>query len=122
MSKYVVKDEYRECYLVFSRFVRNLDVITVAEPVGTYKAATQFDNEEDVKACLKELDNYKTYDASGCIILDVDSIENKQKEKSKKEADDIIKNAWSNTSEETKKKMLDGMSEEKRKKFLESVA
>lgn len=122
MTKYVVKDEYKECYLVFNRFVRNLDVITIAEPVGTYKAATQFDNEEDANECLKELDNYKTYDASGCTILDVDSLENKRKEDSKKMADDIIKNAWSNTSEETKKKMLDGMSEEKRKKFLESVA
>ena len=122
MTKYVVKDEYKECYLVFNRFVRDLDVMTIAEPTGHYNNATQFDNKEDANECLKELDNYKTYDASGCTILDVDSLEAKRKEKSKMEADKIIKNAWSNTSEETKKKMLDGMSEEKRKKFLESVA
>ena len=122
MTKYVVKDEYKECYLIFNRFVRDLDVMTIAEPTGHYKNATQFDNVEDANACLKELDNYKTYDASGCLIIDVDSLDKAQKDKSKEEADKIIKNAWANSSEETKKKMLDGMSEEKRKKFLESVS
>ena len=122
MTKYVVKDECRNGYLVFSRFVRDLDIITIAEVIGNYNNATQFNNVRDADECLKELDNYKTYDASGCSILDVDELNKTKKEDAQKKADDIIKNAWSNSSEETKKKLLEGMSEEKRKKFLESVA
>ena len=119
--KYVVKDEWQNCYLCFSRFVRDMDVICIAERKANYKNATAFDSVEDANASIEELHNYHTYETGGCVIKNVEEIEAGIKADAKKKSDAILKNAWKNSSDKTKKEMLDKMSDEKKKEWLETV-
>lgn len=121
MTKYVVKDEWNNCYLCFSRFVRDMDIITIAERRANLNNASTFDNKEDAQACIDELNNYHTYEAGGCVIENLEEIKAEMTKKSKEASNEILKNAWKNSSEETKKKLLDQMPEEKRKEWLETV-
>lgn len=121
MTNYVVKDEWNNCYLYFSRFVRDMDIISVAERRANPKNATVFSNKEDAQACINELNNYHTYETGGCVIKDLADIDAEATKKAKELSDEVLKNAWKNSSEETKKKLLEQMSEEKRKQWLETV-
>lgn len=122
MSKFIVKED--DHYLEFDRFVRDMEIITVCEPVASIEIATQFSSEFLAQRALKEVEN-NGKDIGQCLVKDVD-VERADIEQQRKEAEKArAKAAWENTSEEGRKKLLghileDG-GEKAVKEWLEAV-
>lgn len=119
---YIVKDN--EFFYKFDRFVNDMSIVTSMEIVGSYHAATEFKSEATANMMLQEAEK-AGYNISQCKIYNKDDVEKEEKERAEKESRDIAINAWANTSEETKRKklreILDNKGEEKMKEWLEYV-
>ena len=125
MSKYVV--QYKdEAFIKFDRITQGFGIksriVTLVEPVYSYKSASEFSSEESARDIINTVEDYDTTEFN---IRDVEVLENEAKEKAEQEAKDFIKQTWRNTSEERQKEILKDMLDEKGpdavQEFLNSV-
>lgn len=110
----------KEKYLVFDSFTRDLDVFVQVEPTSYVNLATEFMDQRDAKDFISIAKN-SGYDTTEYQVKNKEElIENeKQAEENKKKAASI--KAWNELNEEGKRAFISTLSEDDRKKFLETV-
>lgn len=121
MSKFVVKHIDKDAYLMFDRYVDDMNIVTTYEPVTAYQIATVFKTEEKAKEiCVDaelELDDVE--------IIDLDIVEAEEKKAAEEKAQAAMKNAWEHTSENKRVTMVQQIikdkNEEEADKWLDYV-
>lgn len=103
---YIIRDKKTGYLLRFDRIVNDMDIITIAEPVGHPDAASAFDCEEEALGLIQDCNKCETYDLSEYEILTKDEYAKQEKENKIAEDINIGKEAWKNTSEDIKRKVL----------------
>lgn len=111
MSKYIIKEANH--YVQLERFVRDMEIITIYEPVASIQLASTFSSEAIAKSALKDLED-SGYDPNVFTIKTeeqelkeiADKKEAEHKEALRKQIEEI-KPAWNNSSEEDRKDLLD---------------
>ena len=90
--------------LMFDSYLNNrtLEEHYFTKPCASVHWATKFESQEEANEIISKVE-----DLDGVEVIQISQIEAEQKAKADKESDEVIKNAWSNTSEERKKEMLD---------------
>lgn len=120
---YIVKD--KDNWLLFDRFVRDMEIVTTVEPVGSYQAATEFDDEDTAKLMIHELEICQLLDVSEYTIHDKDKVAEEIKQEKLEKEHKIMKIAWENTSEAGKhrqaKEILDTRGQKGLDEFLKIV-
>lgn len=115
-----------EAFILFDRITQGIGIksriVTLVEPVYSYKSATEFRTEESARDMINIVEEYDTTEFN---VRDISVLEAEAKAKAEKEAEEIIKQTWKNTSEERRKEILKDMLDEKGadavKEFLDSV-
>lgn len=115
-----------EAFILFDRITQGIGIksriVTLVEPVYSYKSATEFRTEESARDMINTVEEYDTTEFN---VRDISVLEAEAKAKAEKEAEEIIKQTWKNTSEERRKEILKDMLDEKGadavKEFLDSV-
>lgn len=127
MGKYVVKDTEREVYLIFDRFVNDMEIVTTVEPVASYEIATTFSTEEKAKELIVEACQFYSnkLKEDNCEIIDLELVKQEEEKKAKEKAQAAMQNAWENTSETKRismvKQLINDKGEEEADKWLEYV-
>lgn len=127
MDKYVVKDKKRDAYLVFDRFVNDMDIVTEVEPVRSYEIATRFSTEDKARDLINEACKFYSnkLNKEDCEIIDLEIVKQEEEKKAKEKAQAAMTNAWENTSEAKRismvKKIIDDKGEEEADKWLDYV-
>lgn len=103
---YVVFDNKIERPLRFDSFVRDLDIITTAEPVHSCLSATQFDKKEDGEAFIQRLQDSHTYDTLECEVREYDELFKAEAEKEIQEHLEKKARSWAVTDTDTKRSIL----------------
>lgn len=111
---YIVKEE--DHYIMFDRFVRDMEIVTICEPVCAVEMATVFTTEALANTCIKNAE-----DAMFAVGVDINKLTVKDKDTELKELEEAAKErlrqekikAWGNTPEETRTKILEKMLKEK---------
>ena len=121
---YIIFDKKISCALRITRLTRDLDIVTIAEPVQSVRSATEFDTEDDAKFFIQELTR-SNYDTSECEVHDLDAdcktedAANDEYEAEKERA------AWNRTDPYVKRnilrKMLKAKSQDEVDKFLQRM-
>lgn len=126
---YVVKNNKNDTYIQFDRFVRDIEIITAAEPVSSILSATEFETAESanelIEAAKSFMDDYEL-ENSDLQVIDKDLSLNLQKEKAEQDEKENQIKAWANTSVNSKKEILQqqydqGATIESLKEFLDEV-
>lgn len=126
---YVVKNNKNDTYIQFDRFVRDIEIITTAEPVSSILSATEFETAESanelIEAAKSFMDDYEL-ENSDLQVIDKDLSLNLQKEKAEQDEKENQIKAWANTSVNSKKEILQqqydqGATIESLKEFLDEV-
>lgn len=126
---YVVKNNKNDTYIQFDRFVRDIEIITTAEPVSSILSATEFETAESanelIEAAKSFMDDYEL-ENSDLQVIDKDLSLNLQKEKAEQDEKENQIKAWANTSVNSKKEILQqqydqGATIEDLKEFLDEV-
>ena len=126
---YVVKNNKNDTYIQFDRFVRDIEIITAAEPVSSILSATEFETAESanelIEAAKSFMDDYEL-ENSDFQVIDKDLSLNLQKEKAEQDEKENQIKAWANTSVNSKKEILQqqydqGATIESLKEFLDEV-
>lgn len=126
---YVVKNNKNDTYIQFDRFVRDIEIITTAEPVSSILSATEFETAESanelIEAAKSFMDDYEL-ENSDFQVIDKDLSLNLQKEKAEQDEKENQIKAWANTSVNSKKEILQqqydqGATIEGLKEFLDEV-
>lgn len=107
-------------YLIFETFVRDLDIVTQVEPTGYINLATEFLDVQDAAEYIKIAQN-SGYDTADYIVVDKDTILEKEKKDEETLKDAKMKQVWDSSNEEAKRAMLSSIKEDKRQEFLEKV-
>ena len=84
----------------------NLSISYISHPCAHIADADKFDTIEEAQEYINNDYNYEI-DSHKCNIVKIDDIVNEKKEKADKESDAIIHEAWQNTSEEDKQKIIE---------------
>lgn len=110
LTKWVVSCD--EHYKIFNEYIDDakLQIYTYTRPTAQPARATQFDSEAEAQEAINNLSNENT---SLYKPIQLNTINENEKKRVSEESDAIIRNAWSNTSEERKKEMLDNIRETK---------
>ena len=121
---YVVKDKELNRYTYFNRFVQGMNIIYDHEPIGSIDEATEFEDEDEFKYIMTQLEN-QGEDVSRFMLCDIDSEKQLIKDEQDKEALSAMANGWDNTSEEGKteylKEVLEKCGPDAVAKFLEDI-
>ena len=107
-------------YLIFETFVRDLDIVAQVEPTGYINLATEFLDVQDAAEYIKVAQN-SGYDTADYIVVDKDTILEKEKKDEEALKDAKMKQVWDSSNEEAKRAMLSSIKEDKRQEFLEKV-
>ena len=107
-------------YLIFETFVRDLDIVAQVEPTGYINLATEFLDVQDAAEYIKVAQN-SGYDTADYIVVDKDTILEKEKKDEETLKDAKMKQVWDSSNEEAKRAMLSSIKEDKRQEFLEKV-
>ena len=115
-----------EAFILFDRITQGVGIksriVTLVELVYSYKSATEFRTEVSARDMINTVEEYDTTEFN---VRDISVLEAEAKAKAEKEAEEIIKQTWKNTSEERRKEILKDMLDEKGadavKEFLDSV-
>ena len=107
-------------YLIFETFVRDLDIVAQVEPTGYINLATEFLDVQDAAEYIKVAQN-SGYDTADYIVVDKDTILEKEKKDEEALKDAKMKQVWDSSNEEAKRALLSGIKEDKRQEFLEKV-
>lgn len=110
LDKWVIQCD--DHYKIVNEYIDdvNLQVYYYTKSTAQPTRATQFDTEAEAQTAINNLSNEIT---SIYKPVQLKTINEKEKQRIDKESDDIIRNAWSNTSDERKKEMLDEIRETK---------
>lgn len=110
LDKWVIQCD--DHYKIVNEYIDdvNLQVYYYTKPTAQPVRATQFDTEDEANKAIKSITNEVT---SIYKPVQLKTINEQEKKRIDKESDDIIRNAWSNTSDERKKEMLDEIRETK---------
>lgn len=118
---YIVKN--KDEYLLFDRYVRDMEIVSTVEATSSYHAATEFSTETMAKQMVKEVE--KSYDVTDFTVHDLEVVIEEEKVAKENERKAILKEAWNNTSNERKKEMLGKILEKEGpdgvKKWLDDV-
>ena len=107
-------------YLIFETFVRDLDIVAQVETTGYINLATEFLDVQDAAEYMKIAQN-SGYDTADYIVVDKDTILEKEKKDEEALKDAKMKQVWDSSNEEAKRAMLSSIKEDKRQEFLEKV-
>jgi len=107
-------------YLIFETFVRDLDIVAQVEPTGYINLATEFLDVQDAAEYIKVAQN-SGYDTADYIVVDKDTILEKEKKDEEALKDAKMKQVWDSSNEEAKRAMLSSIKEDKRQEFLAKV-
>jgi hypothetical protein len=96
--------------LIFDSYLNNrtLEEHYFTKPCASVYLATKFESQEEANEMISKVE-----DLDDVEVIQISQIEAEQKAKADKESDEVIKNAWSNTSYEKQKEMLDKIRETK---------
>lgn len=117
---YVIKDLDKKYWLGIDRVINNAtcDIITVVEPVYSYKAATQFDSIEECADIMKEIKAEGNYDIPAYATENVEELLEAEK-KAKEQDDEALRKAAQKKLDEIVKDLKDkGMSDDDIRKTL----
>ncbi|MBO4622433.1 MAG: hypothetical protein J5691_00965 [Bacilli bacterium] len=90
---YVIKDIEKKYWLGIDRVIDNNDnIVTVVEPIYSYKAATKFDSIDECTDIMKEIKAEGNYDIPAYATENVEELEAEEK-KAKEEADENLRKA-----------------------------
>lgn len=90
---YVIKDIEKKHWLGIDRVIDNNDnIVTVVEPIYSYKAATKFDSIDECADIMKEIKAEGNYDIPAYATENVEELEAEEK-KAKEEADENLRKA-----------------------------
>lgn len=103
---YIVFDKKVERSLRFDTFVRDLDIITTADPVMSVRSATTFDSPEDANEYMQRLQQCGTYDITDCEVRALEDMTKAEDDANIKYEAQQRKAAWDNTDKETKRSIL----------------
>jgi len=122
---YIVFDKKVNRALRFDSYVRDISIITTADPVMSVRSATEFDKPEDAQMFIQRLNDSNTYDTSECEVQSLEDLEKQEDEKNFKYEADKKRAAWNNTDKDTKRsilrKMLKSDGQEAVDKWLETM-
>lgn len=89
---YIIKDTNNKCWLLIDRIVRDIDIVTTAEPVYNYKAATKFNDKLLAEKIIEQIKSEGNYDVSGYMTENTEDLEKKEEEQEQpKEEVDVEK-------------------------------
>jgi hypothetical protein len=110
MNEYVV--EIDDHFLMFTKYVNDLTLKEHVShrPCATIHRATKFQTVQEASDCLS-LDT--RLDLTKCKIRTVQSVFDEAKEEADKNSDEIIKNAWPNTSRKKQDEMMENLRQAK---------
>lgn len=108
LSKWVVAQDRH--YKIFKEYT-DVNDLTVkvyvnVEPTAIVTKATQFDSKEDAEKMISRV-NKDFEDVDSYKVIQLQEINDREAKRIDEESDAIMRNAWSNTSEERKKEMLE---------------
>ena len=107
---YVIKDIEKKHYLGIDRVVNNnCDIITVVEPIYSYKAATKFDSIDECKEIMDQIKAEGNYDIPAYATENVEELEAEEKKQKEQETETLRKAA---------QKKLDSIVDDLKKKGL----
>jgi len=108
-TKYVLENTKNKTFLLHEKHVKDtgdFKIIYLSKPCATLNNATLFDTKEEAEEMLRNDNRWDLRKDDYHAILIKDLLEREHKRASD-EADQIIHEAWENTSEEEKQKILD---------------
>ena len=82
---YIIKDTNNNCWLLIDRIVRDMDIVTTAESVYNYKAATKFSDKLLAAKIIEQIKSEGNYDVSGYITENTEDLEKKAEEQKQQE-------------------------------------
>lgn len=102
--------------LIFDSYLNNrtLEEHYFTKPCASVHWATKFESQEEANEMISKVE-----DLDDVEVIQISQIEAEQKAKADKESDEVIKNAWSNTSYKKQKEMLDKIRETKGEQAVE---
>lgn len=107
---YVIKDIEKKHYLGIDRVVNNnCDIVTVVEPIYSYKAATKFDSIDECKEIMDQIKAEGNYDIPAYATENVEELEAEEKKQKEQETETLRKAA---------QKKLDDIVDDLKKKGL----
>ena len=112
---YIVKSN--EKYLVFERYVRDMDIVVNTEETSYIQLATTFSSEEDAKAYI-QMARDSGYESDNFTIIDKDKKINDDKTAEENARLESKRKQWNNLSTDDKRAYLSRINEEDQKKFL----
>ena len=107
-NNFVVKQN--DHLLIFDSYINNktLEEHYFTKPCDSVQWATKFKSQEEANEIINKIE-----DLDDIEVIQISQIEAEQKAKADKESDEVIKNAWANTSYKRQKEMLDALRENK---------
>lgn len=107
LNKWVVACD--DHYKIFEEYIDdvNLKIYVHTKPTAQPARATQFDSKEEAEQAIKSISNTKIEPICLYKPIQLQEINDREAKRIDEESDAIMRNAWSNTSEERKKEMLD---------------
>lgn len=103
---YSIYDNNKKFWFDIDRMVRGMDVVTVVEPAYNYQSATRFPTRESAERIIDQIDKEGVYDVNNACIIDIEQHVKELEAKQKAEEQKMIKEAWENTDEITKKNII----------------
>lgn len=103
---FILYDRAVDHPLIIDSFVRDLSIITTAEPVQSTMSATQFETEEDAKVFINRLKESNSYDITACEIIDLEKAFNIEKGIDDERKRNEKANAWARTPEFKRRNIL----------------
>ena len=90
---YVIKDIEKKYWLGIDRVVNNnCEIVTIVEPIYSYKAATKFDSIDECKEIMDQIKVEGNYDIPAYATENVEELEAEEK-KAKEDQQEALRNA-----------------------------
>lgn len=103
---YVVIDKDRDMGLLFDRYARDMDIVTVAEPVMNIAVATVFEDKDEGEYMIKEVIASKGYPSENLEVISLADRKKAEDDIRKKEAEEFVSKMYFNSSTDAKRDIL----------------
>ena len=116
---YVIKDIEKKHYLGIDRVVNNnCDIVTVVEPIYSYKAATKFDSIDECKEIMDQIKAEGNYDIPAYATENVEEMIEAEKKAEEEKTEAIRKIAQEKLDKQIEEYKAQGLSDEEIRKQL----
>lgn len=116
---YVIKDIEKKHYLGIDRVVNNnCDIVTVVEPIYSYKAATKFDSIDECKEIMDQIKVEGNYDIPAYATENVEELLKAEKEQEEEKTENLRKAAQKKLDSIVNDLKAKGLSDEEIRKEL----